>query len=245
MRWLFSVLSLALRMPYYAVKVGKAPGIFETWAECERQVHGFAGAVFKKFALLCEAEEFLRNEVVGNSSKKRKEKRGINERLDLPTKASKRSKIVNASAVDSLVPIAFMHDLLEADKVLQSSLECIGTIKGTADQQQSRNRGVYQSSPKGQLSWDSGCEDSHRQNGWKLADGKPVLLKDDIQRLVKELSTPGLQVSWCHTPGHQGEWGNEQADKLAEKGANLPYTYNDNGGEDPSDTDADFTEADV
>ncbi|VDN97207.1 unnamed protein product [Rodentolepis nana] len=64
------------------------------------------------------------------------------------------------------------------------------------------------------------------KNDWKLANGAPVLLKADIQRLADELASPGLRVSWCHSPGHRGKWGNEQADKLANQGANLPCPQN-------------------
>lgn len=35
---------------YYAVKRGRTPGIYTTWAECQRQVSGFSGAVYKSFA---------------------------------------------------------------------------------------------------------------------------------------------------------------------------------------------------
>lgn len=34
---------------YYAVRVGRKPGIYHTWAECKEQVHEFSGAKFKKF----------------------------------------------------------------------------------------------------------------------------------------------------------------------------------------------------
>lgn len=34
---------------YYAVKVGKNPGIYETWAECKAEVDGYKGAKYKKF----------------------------------------------------------------------------------------------------------------------------------------------------------------------------------------------------
>ncbi len=44
---------------YYAVKKGKAPGVYLTWEECKNQVHGFPGAVYKKFKTREEAEEFL------------------------------------------------------------------------------------------------------------------------------------------------------------------------------------------
>lgn len=44
---------------YYAVKEGKVAGIYETWDECKRQVHGFKGATYKSFLTLEEAEKFM------------------------------------------------------------------------------------------------------------------------------------------------------------------------------------------
>lgn len=44
---------------FYAVKIGKIPGIYSSWAECQEQISGFPGAVFKGFALKEEAEAFL------------------------------------------------------------------------------------------------------------------------------------------------------------------------------------------
>lgn len=44
---------------FYAVKNGRKTGIFETWAECKEQVHGFKGCKFKSFLSYEEAEEYL------------------------------------------------------------------------------------------------------------------------------------------------------------------------------------------
>ena len=46
-------------MKYYAVKVGKKTGIFNTWEECKEQVEGFEGAVYKSFSKLEDANDFL------------------------------------------------------------------------------------------------------------------------------------------------------------------------------------------
>ncbi|GBN10407.1 Ribonuclease H1 [Araneus ventricosus] len=43
---------------FYAVRVGRRPGIYMTWAECEVQVKGFPKASYKKFADLGSAEDF-------------------------------------------------------------------------------------------------------------------------------------------------------------------------------------------
>ena len=44
---------------YYAVKVGKVPGIYKTWPECQANVSGYPSAVFKGFETLAEAEAFM------------------------------------------------------------------------------------------------------------------------------------------------------------------------------------------
>ena len=48
------------RMPkLYAVRKGFKPGVYRSWKECERQVKGFSGAVYKSFKTLAEAKTFL------------------------------------------------------------------------------------------------------------------------------------------------------------------------------------------
>lgn len=44
---------------FYAVKRGRSPGIYLTWAECELQVKGFQNAKFKSFNSLLEAETYI------------------------------------------------------------------------------------------------------------------------------------------------------------------------------------------
>lgn len=44
---------------YYAVKSGRTPGVYETWSECEKQVKGYSGAVYKSFKLKSDAENYI------------------------------------------------------------------------------------------------------------------------------------------------------------------------------------------
>lgn len=60
-----------LRMSFYAVAKGKKTGIFRTWAECESQVKGFSGAIFKKFKTNDEAQNFINLKSGSASASKR------------------------------------------------------------------------------------------------------------------------------------------------------------------------------
>ena len=44
---------------YYAVRKGRRTGIFETWDECKKSVNGYAGAIYKSFVSMTEAERYL------------------------------------------------------------------------------------------------------------------------------------------------------------------------------------------
>jgi len=59
-----------------------------------------------------------------------------------------------------------------------------------------------------------------KKNGWRLATGHDVKNKEDLQKL--DAAIQDIEIKWCYVPGHCGHHGNEQADKLAVKGANKP-----------------------
>lgn len=52
---------------YYAVQVGRIPGIYCTWDECKAQIEGVSGAKYKSFSSLEEAERYMCGENDGNS----------------------------------------------------------------------------------------------------------------------------------------------------------------------------------
>jgi len=45
-------------MPYYVVKKGRTPGIYNNWNDCKEQVFGFSKPVYKKFTSIEEAKDF-------------------------------------------------------------------------------------------------------------------------------------------------------------------------------------------
>lgn len=44
---------------FYAVKKGLTPGIYTNWPDCQAQINGYSGAVYKGFATLDEAKAFM------------------------------------------------------------------------------------------------------------------------------------------------------------------------------------------
>lgn len=54
---------------YYAVKVGKKPGIYHSWESCKAVVDGYTGAVYKSFKTLAEAESFIGGAAMKNTAK--------------------------------------------------------------------------------------------------------------------------------------------------------------------------------
>ncbi|KAM4772561.1 ribonuclease H1-like isoform 1-T2 [Rhinophrynus dorsalis] len=53
--------STALARMFYAVRTGRKPGVYNTWAECKEQVDRFPAARYKKFATEEDAWEFVGN----------------------------------------------------------------------------------------------------------------------------------------------------------------------------------------
>lgn len=54
---------------YYAVKIGKRPGIYRSWDRCQEQIKGYSGSVFKKFDNKKDAEEWKEGRVVDTYDK--------------------------------------------------------------------------------------------------------------------------------------------------------------------------------
>lgn len=82
---------------YYAVAVGKTPGIYFTWDDCKAQVDQFPGAVYKGFATIGEAESFYEEMTEKSAS----DVRGENRQLSFEDMISTGESVVGNSEADS------------------------------------------------------------------------------------------------------------------------------------------------
>lgn len=55
---------------YYVVAKGKKPGIYHSWAECQREVNGFRNPLFKGFNELKGAQEWLAHPTLAKTQQK-------------------------------------------------------------------------------------------------------------------------------------------------------------------------------
>lgn len=46
---------------YYAVKKGRVPGVYQTWEECQKQIIGYSGSIFKSFKNKEDADKFIQD----------------------------------------------------------------------------------------------------------------------------------------------------------------------------------------
>ena len=60
---------------FFVVWEGKEPGIYRSWEECKRQIHGYQGAIFKGFSTEAEAREAMVSpcwDYIGKNAKTKK-----------------------------------------------------------------------------------------------------------------------------------------------------------------------------
>jgi viroplasmin and RNaseH domain-containing protein len=60
---------------FYSVSVGREVGVYTTWDDCKRQVHGFSGAVYKSFPTEGQAIAFLTMKLYSDDDNKKKRRR--------------------------------------------------------------------------------------------------------------------------------------------------------------------------
>lgn len=57
-----------MKKKYYAVKIGKQTGIYETWDDCKEQINGYKNAKYKSFVNKTDALDYLNNDSAKDKS---------------------------------------------------------------------------------------------------------------------------------------------------------------------------------
>lgn len=203
-------------MKYYAVKVGRVPGIYTDWPSCQAQVTHFSGAQYKSFSSRKLAEDYCLGEENYTDRDVVKETSG--DRTVIYTDGSCISKVGGFG----WVRIVDLGDPVSGN----------GRIPGDSTNQIAELYAIWeavQSSPNDKIDlytdskYSIGCLTlwwkTWQRNGWKTSKGEPVANKELIETILKVLKTK--DVRFYHVKGHSGNKWNELCDQLANEGRSM------------------------
>jgi ribonuclease HI len=217
---------------YYAVKIGRIPGIYTNWTECKQQIHKFSNAKYKSFTTLQQAKEYLGLNI--NSITKTSPLIQANKINTKPTIVNDETSInligyTDGSCIDETGGSGIV--LLQNNNVigewsimspeqpttnnraeLQAILHLLTLIVSIKFDQI-----IIRSDSKYSINCITKWINTWKQNSWKTANGRPVSNVDLIRvidTMINLLSERGL-IIFEHVYGHRGEIYNERADQLA------------------------------
>lgn len=191
---------------YYAVKKGYTTGIFESWVECEKQVKGFSGAVFKSFKSKEEALLYLKDE------KQEMGDFGLIAYVDGSFNIKTKEYGYGCIIIKSQQVIAKLYDK-DHDEELASMRNVAGEILGCI-------KAIEYAISKHENSiciyYDYEGIEKWANKQWK-ANKKGTI---EYVRKIEEYRTK-IQIHFIKVLAHSGDFYNEMADKLAKKAVGI------------------------
>lgn len=190
------------KMKYYAVVVGKTPGIYTDWPTAQSMVKGYPGALYKSFTSKSDAEDFMKKSI---SSKL----------IDSSTPVA----YTDGSYIDSAGGFGVIILLSDGTKYTAYGRVPLPATNNVAELYAiyvalsliRDNINIYTDSQ-----YSIGCLTTYIHSWMK--DGWPssVANKELIKTIYKLME--GRKVNFQHVKAHCGISLNEEADQLANKG---------------------------
>lgn len=204
---------------YYAVRVGKTPGIYFTWDACKAMVDGFSGAKYKSFSTITEAEAFLEGIDYKPSASPKGDRLVVGNEpaeenyafVDGSYNSATRTYgyggfLVSMGKKYVLQGAGTEQEMADMHNVAGEILGCMAAVE-KALELGLKNLVVYYDY-MGIEMWATG--------GWKRNKTGTIAYYDYIQS-VRE----NLQITFVKVKGHSGIEGNEEADRLAKEAVGI------------------------
>lgn len=223
----------------YAVRTGRVCGIFNTWAECQKQVDGFPGARYKSFASPSEALAWLNG---GRRTIKTKKEGALHtSRLAHLSQTIQAEPATTDSAQDYIIytdgsclrnpdgpggwaaiitevatgKITTLHE--GAPSTTNNRMELSAAIAAMSFPDTPAKIAIYTDSQYLKNGFTKGWLASWKRRGWMKADGSPVLNQDLWKQLDSLYQRHQITFHWVK--GHVGIDLNERCDQLAKSEA--------------------------
>lgn len=224
---------MAKKKKYYAVAKGNVPGVYTQWfgpGGAEIQVRGFAGARYKGFSTLSEAQRFI--ETASNtkhphhpSEKKRSPKKRLSAivRANPINESDKVIIYTDGGALNNPGPGGYGVVITNKGKSKELSkgfrmttnnrMELLACIEGLKAVQAGETIVLYSDSKYVVDGVTKGWAKRWRANGWMRTKSDPAVNADLWSKLLK--LNEKRDIAYCWVKGHAGIDGNERCDALA------------------------------
>lgn len=190
-------------MKYYAVRIGRNPGIYHTWDECKRETMGFKGASFKKFSTREDAEAFI-NEI----EEKKTESAGKDELVvyvDGSYRDSDKSHSYGVYMFNDEEEYTYSKRFFKDSDMRNVSGEIKGAMRAMEEAAKLGKKKIYlHYDYEGIRSWALGF--------WKTNKEGTIYYKDFYDSIRDK-----LEVKFIKVEAHTGVKYNELVDKLAKE----------------------------
>ena len=218
---------------YYAVAIGKNPGIYTQWfgkTGAHAQVEGVKGARYKGFATIEEARAFIsehagkqmsRTRPSPSAKPKRKAASGPADLAERTIIYTDGSSLGNPGPGGYGVVIPSNGGPLELSagyrRTTNNRMELLACIVGLEQLKKRSSVALYSDSRYVVDGLTKGWAKKWRSNNWRKSNGEPALNVDLWKRLLSLCELHDVHFVWVK--GHAGNPGNERCDQLATQAA--------------------------
>lgn len=219
---------------FYAIAVGRKPGIYEVWPIAQAQVQGYPGAIFKGFQSRQEAESWLATPTRPTATQKRPRPTTPASPTDTSPKEGEVTIYTDGGARYNPGPGGYgivliyqgVHKEISGGyrHTTNNRMELMGCIVALrALEHRNLPITLYSDSSYVVNGISKGWAKSWRKNGWIKSDKQPAINADLWAELLKLVEPLDITFKWVK--GHVGHPINERCDELAVAAAkrdNLP-----------------------